>query len=84
MVTAFDAEERALAAGYGVISPETWLTKRRELDARKRNGLTADKHSFREDYEIGVRNGEFHVNYLGQCTTCGFSYKFEHKETLKT
>lgn len=44
-----------------------------------------DEQSLREDYEIGIWNGQFTVSYNGECRkgprgadTCGF--KFSHKQ----
>jgi hypothetical protein len=34
--------------------------------------------TFREDYEVGVIGGEFHVDYLGRCAVCGFEHRFRH------
>jgi hypothetical protein len=41
-------------------------------------------HDFREDYEIGILDGEFEVIYRGSCGTyrepgCGFKFEFNHK-----
>lgn len=37
------------------------------------------KETLREDYEIGITDGVFSVNYSASCK-CGFSYKYKIKE----
>ena len=34
--------------------------------------------TLREDYELGIRDGEFYVNYSAHCNECGFSFEFKH------
>ena len=38
----------------------------------------------REDYEIGIYNGEFFINYSGVCSEseCDFEKHFKHTEKL--
>lgn len=36
-------------------------------------------NTLREDYEIGIREGEFSVSYGARCTACGFKFTFKHK-----
>jgi len=36
----------------------------------------------REDYEIGIYNGEFFIHYSGVCTECDFEKHFEHSERV--
>lgn len=36
----------------------------------------------REDYEIGIYDGEFFISYGGRCMVCGFEKKFNHTEKV--
>jgi len=38
--------------------------------------------TLREDYEIGIFQGEFSVEYCGQCSECGFKFEFKHSEKI--
>ena len=41
------------------------------------------ERKFREDYDIGMYEGNFEIEYHGQCSECGFTKTFEHKELLE-
>ena len=36
--------------------------------------------TFREDYEIGVWEGDFEISYSGVCLECGFILTFKYKK----
>ena len=36
----------------------------------------------REDYEIGIYEGEFFISYSGRCGECDFEKHFHHTEKL--
>ena len=38
--------------------------------------------SLREDYEIGLSDGKFYVDYRCQCGECGFEFRYRHEERL--
>lgn len=51
----------------------------------KRDSASPDEYddcNFREDYEQGVFQGEYFVEYRGQCTECGLKHTFKHKQAL--
>ena len=38
--------------------------------------------TLREDYEIGIYNGEFDISYRASCTNCNYKKVFEHTENI--
>jgi hypothetical protein len=44
------------------------------------NQLHALGYTVREDYEMGIHDGAFFVDYHGKCSECGFTHKFNHEE----
>ncbi len=60
-----------------------------EADYRKL--LEQPRETLREDYEIGIYDGKFHIGYRGECCDlsghgfkgCGFKFTFEHEEEVK-
>ena len=38
--------------------------------------------SLREDYEIGILDGEFYVIYTGECRECGFKFQSKYEERV--
>jgi hypothetical protein len=76
-----EAENKAVQveASYGNVTVEEFDQLRSELaDLRAR---PVDE-TFREDWEIGVFDGEFYVKYKGVCGTCNLRYEFKHEHTL--
>lgn len=63
------ATERAVAALYGKVPIAEFDRRRAEL-APVEEGKFA---TFREDYQIGLRDGRVDVNYSGACTKCGLA-----------
>ena len=41
------------------------------------------ENKFREDWEIGLYNGSFDIDYRGQCQQCKFKIEFKHSEEVK-
>lgn len=68
---------KSVYEAYGKVSAEEYL--KRVQSTAKRPEL---HETLREDYEIGIYNGEFSVNYNGSCKTCGFSFSFKHKQKI--
>lgn len=70
---------------YGTV-PEDEYLRLRHLAAKK-----AAAETLREDYEIGIVNGEFRVSYGATCMSaaapseagCGFEFSFEHKQAVQ-
>lgn len=70
---------------YGKVPAERW--KQMDADARKAQVLVEsdpgpDGYTLREDYELGIVNGEFYVRYQAGCSDCDFSYSFTIEEPL--
>ena len=38
------------------------------------------EQNFRENYELGFLNQRFFVDYLGECTKCGYVKSFTHAD----
>jgi rubredoxin len=64
---------------YGQIPAEDYLRKVEELKTQKK-----DQYTLREDYEIGIYQGRFNVNYRGSCEVCGFTYNYEYRDKIQT
>lgn len=64
---------------YGKISEHDYHVLLGELQERNEREL---KRTLREDWEIGIRGEVFELWYSAECSECGFSHKFEHKEVL--
>lgn len=73
-----DLKQRA-EDSYGKVSPEEY----RKLYNQANPTVVNIQFTLREDYEIGIYNGnEFKVRYDANCTECGFSHTYIHKETI--
>lgn len=74
---------RATASeAYGKVPVEEW----QELNNAAKSAEATDQgETLREDYEIGIdEDGEFAVSYSAKCDRCGFKFRFEHAEHVKT
>lgn len=65
-------------ASYGRIPAAEWT----KLN-RKANEPVKFDDTLREDYETGIYNGVFSVDYHGSCDRCGFKFSFKHEEQVK-
>ena len=63
---------------YGKIAASEYL----ELVEQSKQPLNLE-HTLREDWEIGIYEGEFRVSYSASCETCGFSHEFEHRQPVQ-
>lgn len=63
---------------YGKVSADEYL----EL-IKTANIEYEPEYTLREDYELGIFDGEFYVNYHGNCQICGFNFKHSYKEVIK-
>lgn len=74
-----DQLEEILKNSYGKVSAEEYLRIVSETEDR------IEETPFREDYEILMDDeGEFYINYHGECTQCGLKHKFKHTEQVYT
>lgn len=70
--------EEKLSENYGKLSKQEYDNLKKELEE------SAERNTLREDYEIGICDGGFEVNYNGNCDKCGFKYKYNFEDaTLK-
>jgi hypothetical protein len=57
-----------------------------DYNARLRKALEEDKnqrlYALREDWEIGVYNGAFRVDYTASCDKCGWTKRFKHEKQV--
>ncbi len=58
-------------ASYGKVAPEEYI---RLLAENDRLQSQEEPPTLREDYEQGIRDGEYFLRYSGQCITCGWHY----------
>jgi hypothetical protein len=76
------AKLRASAdAAYGKLGVDAWKEKDAAAKAAA-DDLPLTECTFREDYEIGVSEGFFSIDYRGVCSVCGLSHGFKHEEYL--
>lgn len=69
---------KAIEESYGKVSAKDYIMMLNKVN----NDCNTDS-SLREDYEQGINDGVYSVNYRANCNKCGFkyNYKFE-KEVL--
>jgi len=72
-------KQTQLDASYGKVPLDRFDSMRHELETLKTDKVD---ETFREDWEIGVFNGEFFVQYKGSCGTCNLRYEFKYEETV--
>lgn len=73
-----EALERKLEVEYGIIPKKEYEDLQAEVISLK----SEPKFSLREDWEIGIYDGEFEVDYGASCDKCGFKFRFKHNETI--
>lgn len=64
---------------YGKVSEDEYQELLIELENLKQK----PRRTLREDWELGVREGVFSVKYYAECSKCGFSKVFEHREVIE-
>ena len=64
---------------YGVVPPNefaaAWLGVVAEV-------APAPEDTLSEDYQIGIRNGVFQIEYRAFCTRCGFSFSYDYADRV--
>lgn len=63
---------------YGVVSPELYMEKVAEV-AGFRKTLEDKERTVREDWDLGIHEGEFFVSY----SKCDFRHSFKHEDRLE-
>ena len=77
--------DKIAAESYGKVSVDKFDELRNEAFSF-RKAITSDENiaeTLREDYSIGIQDGEFSVGYCGRCDTCGFKFEYKHKEEVQ-
>ena len=64
--------DETIRQSYGKISSEKYL----ELLQKRQNPVGLEC-TLREDYNIGIYDGEFYVSYSGSCQKCDFKKAFK-------
>lgn len=73
--------DRQLQEAYGKVSAAEYLKMATApLPTVTSKDMRTD--TFREDYEIGVYEGVFEIDYGGECQKCGFKVVFNHKRSV--
>ena len=72
-------KETEVGAAYGNVTVERFDQMRAELESLKTDEVD---NTFREDYEIGVFDGEFFVQYKGACGTCNLRHEFKYEQDV--
>lgn len=73
----YEASQKEIAKAYGKVSAEEYL---KQVQAAPK--LPESHETLREDYEIGIYEGEFSVSYTGCCNICNFSFSFRQKKKV--
>ena len=72
--------KKALQDSYGKVPQEEFLQRLQELE----NNAPSLGDTLREDYELGIIDGEFYVDYRASCgvANCGFRFKYTYREKV--
>ena len=65
-------------ADYGKVPKAKWDAIRSRAEQEP-----LSEETMREDYEIGVSQERFYVDYACSCQTCGFQFSYRHEEDVK-
>jgi hypothetical protein len=63
-----------LSEAYGKVTPEEY-----EKLLHSREG---EDENLREDWEIGIWDGKFLVNFSSRCEDCKFEFNYKHEEVV--
>jgi len=80
-----DDKDKIAREAYGKVTAEEF-DRLRDDAFQFRKAITSDGNftdTLREDYEVGIRNGEFYVDYGASCATCGFRFGYKHEAKIK-
>lgn len=71
---------------YGLVGMDVFHELMQEADEARENLHVAEREegreTFREDYEIGLFDGELFIEYRGGCGVCDLEVKFQHTEAV--
>ncbi len=69
----------AVDAAYGKVSVAEFDRMREKAQAMS----GPIDNMLREDYEIGIEDGTFYVDYRAVCETCRFTFAYKHSQEPK-
>lgn len=72
-----EAHAKTIRAAYGKVTVDEWEKLKTSVPPPE------PEDTLREDYEIGIRRGEFFAAYFASCNECGFTFEFKHKQETK-
>jgi hypothetical protein len=72
-----EAAERKLESSYGRVEAQAFLLATKALEEMRGRKLDT---TMREDYHVGIRDGEFTAEYTASCRNCGFQWEYKHSE----
>ena len=72
---------RVANESYGKVPSERWLELEGEAKILEESN-EEPSCKLREDYEIGIFQGQFEVSYKGQCENCGFEFRHSFKKKV--
>jgi hypothetical protein len=76
-----DEKDASVRGQYGKVSEDQFLRLRDEaISFRKALFDSQFCETLREDYEIGIQDGEFDIFYRGHCDTCGFNFSYKYNQ----
>ena len=70
--------QRKLGESYGIIPFDQYIA----LVEKGESIEEITETTLREDYEIGIYNGEFSIKYRCHCLECNFSYDYDFEQHL--
>lgn len=72
-----EARMAKVGASYGMVIASEYLEMLKTAESANAKEL---EHTFREDYEMGMRDSVFFVTYRGSCSVCSSYFEFEYSD----
>lgn len=66
-----------VVSDYGKVSIEKYAALVNEA-----NNPPKLKQTLREDYEVGIHDGEFSISYSASCSVCKFQFEYDKTEEI--
>ncbi len=63
------------------MSADNWAICPRCKKNKQLTGI--DEYTLREDYEIGIQDGEFYARYKGRCNSCDFDFRYDYSKKVE-
>lgn len=71
--------KRKISDSYGKVSETEYNMLKIRLEKIK---AVVSNPTLREDYEIGIWDGQFKVGYYASCEKCDYSYEYTYSKKL--